>query len=109
VGVAGEHMLLCSLRVTWSQGPAVDKAKREQERRELRDLVGKNIHMLSQLEGVSAPGVPDHGAPEDPGTGQPDLLETWTPLPFLCCHIPRYPFLQGVLRLTSIREGRCEA
>ncbi|XP_024532264.1 vacuolar protein sorting-associated protein 35B isoform X1 [Selaginella moellendorffii] len=34
------------------QGPAREKEKREKERRQLRDLVGKNLHVLSQLEGV---------------------------------------------------------
>ncbi|XP_023522959.1 vacuolar protein sorting-associated protein 35A-like [Cucurbita pepo subsp. pepo] len=34
------------------QGPARDKEKREKERGELRDLVGKNLHILSQVEGV---------------------------------------------------------
>ncbi|XP_038903671.1 vacuolar protein sorting-associated protein 35A-like [Benincasa hispida] len=34
------------------QGPARDKEKREKERSELRDLVGKNLHILSQVEGV---------------------------------------------------------
>ncbi|KAH7286518.1 hypothetical protein KP509_32G010800 [Ceratopteris richardii] len=34
------------------QGPAREKEKREKERSELRDLVGKNLHLLSQLEGV---------------------------------------------------------
>ncbi|CAH2064400.1 unnamed protein product [Thlaspi arvense] len=37
------------------QGPAREKEKRERERKELRDLVipvGKNLHILSQLEGV---------------------------------------------------------
>ncbi|KAJ7534143.1 hypothetical protein O6H91_13G081600 [Diphasiastrum complanatum] len=34
------------------QGPAREKEKREKERRELQDLVGKNLHVLSQLEGV---------------------------------------------------------
>ncbi|KAJ4714149.1 Vacuolar protein sorting-associated protein 35 [Melia azedarach] len=34
------------------QGPARDKDKREKERSELRDLVGKNLHVLSQIEGV---------------------------------------------------------
>ncbi|CAM6109113.1 unnamed protein product [Calypogeia fissa] len=34
------------------QGPAKEKEKREKERSELRDLVGKNLHVLSQLEGV---------------------------------------------------------
>ncbi|KAL8168391.1 hypothetical protein V2J09_009890 [Rumex salicifolius] len=34
------------------QGPARDKDKKEKERSELRDLVGKNLHVLSQIEGV---------------------------------------------------------
>ncbi|KAK3022975.1 hypothetical protein RJ639_046679, partial [Escallonia herrerae] len=34
------------------QGPAREKDKREKERNELRDLVGKNLHVLSQIEGV---------------------------------------------------------
>ncbi|CAN1824601.1 Vacuolar protein sorting-associated protein 35B [Linum perenne] len=34
------------------QGAGQDKDKREKERTELRDLVGKNLHILSQLEGV---------------------------------------------------------
>ncbi|KAI4381781.1 hypothetical protein MLD38_007824 [Melastoma candidum] len=34
------------------QGPARDKDKREKERSELRDLVGKNLHVLSQIEGI---------------------------------------------------------
>ncbi|XP_019177439.1 PREDICTED: vacuolar protein sorting-associated protein 35A-like [Ipomoea nil] len=34
------------------QGPARDKEKREKERSELRDLVGKNLHVLGQIEGV---------------------------------------------------------
>ncbi|VVB05331.1 unnamed protein product [Arabis nemorensis] len=34
------------------QGPNREKEKREKERNELRDLVGKNLHVLSQLEGV---------------------------------------------------------
>ncbi|XP_057973028.1 vacuolar protein sorting-associated protein 35B-like [Malania oleifera] len=34
------------------QGPFRDKEKREKERSELRDLVGKNLHVLSQIEGV---------------------------------------------------------
>jgi vacuolar protein sorting-associated protein 35 len=34
------------------QGPAREKEKREKERSELRDLVGKNLHVLSQLDGV---------------------------------------------------------
>ncbi|KAG4403687.1 hypothetical protein GLYMA_01G164100v4 [Glycine max] len=33
-------------------GPAREKEKREKERSELRDLVGKNLHVLSQIEGV---------------------------------------------------------
>ncbi|KAL9241413.1 hypothetical protein vseg_015529 [Gypsophila vaccaria] len=34
------------------QGPAREKDRREKERSELRDLVGKNLHVLSQIEGV---------------------------------------------------------
>ncbi|KMS99777.1 hypothetical protein BVRB_1g020710 [Beta vulgaris subsp. vulgaris] len=34
------------------QGPVRVKEKREKERNELRDLVGKNLHILSQIEGV---------------------------------------------------------
>ncbi|XP_010503826.1 PREDICTED: vacuolar protein sorting-associated protein 35C [Camelina sativa] len=34
------------------QGSSREKEKREKERNELRDLVGKNLHVLSQLEGV---------------------------------------------------------
>ncbi|KAL2925521.1 Vacuolar protein sorting-associated protein 35B [Bienertia sinuspersici] len=34
------------------QGPAQVAEKREKERNELRDLVGKNLHILSQIEGV---------------------------------------------------------
>ncbi|KAL7255639.1 hypothetical protein ACSBR1_009717 [Camellia fascicularis] len=34
------------------QGPVRDKERREKERSELRDLVGKNLHVLSQIEGV---------------------------------------------------------
>ncbi|KAK6938980.1 Vacuolar protein sorting-associated protein 35 [Dillenia turbinata] len=34
------------------QGPVRDREKREKERKALRDLVGKNLHVLSQIEGV---------------------------------------------------------
>ncbi|XP_057490055.1 vacuolar protein sorting-associated protein 35B-like [Actinidia eriantha] len=34
------------------QGPVRVKEKRDKERNELRDLVGKNLHVLSQIEGV---------------------------------------------------------
>ncbi|KAL4569052.1 hypothetical protein LXL04_024679 [Taraxacum kok-saghyz] len=34
------------------QGPAREKEKREKERNELRDLVGKNLHVLGQIEGI---------------------------------------------------------
>eukprot|EP00850_Spirogloea_muscicola_P002909 SM000011S19087 [mRNA] locus=s11:783175:828718:+ [translate_table: standard] len=34
------------------QGGSKEKERREKERSELRDLVGKNLHVLSQLEGV---------------------------------------------------------
>ncbi|KGN60048.1 vacuolar protein sorting-associated protein 35B isoform X1 [Cucumis sativus] len=35
------------------QGPARLREKQEKERSELRDLVGKNLHVLSQIEGVN--------------------------------------------------------
>ncbi|CAA3031232.1 vacuolar sorting-associated 35B-like isoform X1 [Olea europaea subsp. europaea] len=34
------------------QGPMREKEKLDKERNELRDLVGKNLHVLSQIEGV---------------------------------------------------------
>ncbi|XP_052203382.1 vacuolar protein sorting-associated protein 35B-like isoform X2 [Diospyros lotus] len=34
------------------QGPGWVKEKQDKERKELRDLVGKNLHVLSQIEGV---------------------------------------------------------
>ncbi|WKA10340.1 hypothetical protein VitviT2T_027915 [Vitis vinifera] len=34
------------------QGPGRAKEKQEKERSELRDLVGKNLHVLSQIEGI---------------------------------------------------------
>ncbi|XP_010539841.1 PREDICTED: vacuolar protein sorting-associated protein 35B [Tarenaya hassleriana] len=34
------------------QGPGTVRQKQEKERNELRDLVGKNLHVLSQIEGV---------------------------------------------------------
>ncbi|PKA49189.1 Vacuolar protein sorting-associated protein 35B [Apostasia shenzhenica] len=34
------------------QGPFREKERREKERNELRDLVGKNLHVLSQIDGV---------------------------------------------------------
>nr|GFD10110.1 vacuolar protein sorting-associated protein 35B-like isoform X1 [Tanacetum cinerariifolium] len=33
-------------------GPARARDKMEKERNELRDLVGKNLHVLSQIEGI---------------------------------------------------------
>ncbi|KAL7204160.1 hypothetical protein ACSBR2_017264 [Camellia fascicularis] len=34
------------------QGPVRDKERREKKRSELHDLVGKNLHVLRQIEGV---------------------------------------------------------
>jgi vacuolar protein sorting-associated protein 35 len=34
------------------QGPGRVKEKKDKERNELRDLVGKNLHVLSQIDGV---------------------------------------------------------
>ncbi|XP_048502677.1 vacuolar protein sorting-associated protein 35B isoform X1 [Beta vulgaris subsp. vulgaris] len=39
-------------QISGLQGPVRVKEKREKERNELRDLVGKNLHILSQIEGV---------------------------------------------------------
>ncbi|TXG59827.1 hypothetical protein EZV62_014400 [Acer yangbiense] len=44
--------LRLAVGVSGLQGPAREKDKREKERSELRDLVGKNLHVLSQIEGV---------------------------------------------------------
>ncbi|XP_020207664.1 vacuolar protein sorting-associated protein 35B isoform X1 [Cajanus cajan] len=40
------------VRLQQQQGPSRIREKREKERNELRDLVGKNLHVLSQIEGV---------------------------------------------------------
>ncbi|KAL2319185.1 hypothetical protein Fmac_033061 [Flemingia macrophylla] len=40
------------VRLQQQQGPGRIREKREKERNELRDLVGKNLHVLSQIEGV---------------------------------------------------------
>lgn len=42
------------LWVRMNQGPARDREKRENERQELRILIGKNLARLSQLEGVDS-------------------------------------------------------
>ncbi|XP_057531759.1 vacuolar protein sorting-associated protein 35B isoform X2 [Amaranthus tricolor] len=44
--------LRTSIKVFGLQGPVRVREKREKERNELRDLVGKNLHILSQIEGV---------------------------------------------------------
>ncbi|XP_021755314.1 vacuolar protein sorting-associated protein 35B-like isoform X2 [Chenopodium quinoa] len=44
--------LSTSIKLSGLQGSARVKEKREKERNELRDLVGKNLHILSQIEGV---------------------------------------------------------
>ncbi|KAK4859298.1 hypothetical protein QYF36_002926 [Acer negundo] len=45
------------------QGPARVREKREKERNELRDLVGKNLHVLSQIEGVDLEMYKDNVLP----------------------------------------------
>nr|GFB30380.1 vacuolar protein sorting-associated protein 35B-like isoform X1 [Tanacetum cinerariifolium] len=40
------------VRMEHHQGPARARDKMEKERNELRDLVGKNLHVLSQIEGI---------------------------------------------------------
>ncbi|CAI0382566.1 unnamed protein product [Linum tenue] len=46
------HQLRTSIGLSGLQGPGQDRDKREKERSELRDLVGKNLHILGQLDGV---------------------------------------------------------
>ncbi|THU73059.1 hypothetical protein C4D60_Mb04t18810 [Musa balbisiana] len=48
----GDPELRLGIALYGLQGPIGEKAKRGKERSELRDLVGKNLHVLSQLEGV---------------------------------------------------------
>ncbi|XP_044475369.1 vacuolar protein sorting-associated protein 35B-like isoform X2 [Mangifera indica] len=45
------------------QGPGRIREKREKERNELRDLVGKNLHVLSQIEGVDLEMYKDNVLP----------------------------------------------
>ncbi|THF93874.1 hypothetical protein TEA_004898 [Camellia sinensis var. sinensis] len=50
-----QHQLRIAIGLSGLQGPVWDKERREKERSELRDLVisvGKNLHVLSQIEGV---------------------------------------------------------
>ncbi|KAG6785652.1 hypothetical protein POTOM_007225 [Populus tomentosa] len=47
-----QHQLRPSIGLSGLQGPVWVKEKLEKERSELRDLVGKNLHVLSQIEGV---------------------------------------------------------
>ncbi|KAK7845781.1 vacuolar protein sorting-associated protein 35c [Quercus suber] len=47
-----DPVLRLAIGLSGLQGPARDKEKREKERSELRDLVGKNLHVLSQIEGI---------------------------------------------------------
>ncbi|KAJ0039954.1 hypothetical protein Pint_28530 [Pistacia integerrima] len=47
-----DPVLRIAVGLSGLQGPAREKEKREKERSELRDLVGKNLHVLSQIEGV---------------------------------------------------------
>ncbi|KAH1224035.1 Vacuolar protein sorting-associated protein 35A [Glycine max] len=51
-GHAADPELRLAVGLSGLQGPAREKEKREKERSELRDLVGKNLHVLSQIEGV---------------------------------------------------------
>ncbi|KAK9128339.1 hypothetical protein Syun_017136 [Stephania yunnanensis] len=41
-----------TIELSGLQGLAREKKKREKERSELRDLVGKNLQVLSQIEGI---------------------------------------------------------
>ncbi|KAL6295547.1 hypothetical protein ACE6H2_003689 [Prunus campanulata] len=48
----GDLELRPSVGLSGLQGPGRVREKHEKERSELRDLVGKNLHVLSQIEGV---------------------------------------------------------
>ncbi|GKB83682.1 vacuolar protein sorting-associated protein 35B-like protein isoform X1 [Tanacetum coccineum] len=48
----GDPELRPSFGLSGLQGPARARDKMEKERNELRDLVGKNLHVLSQIEGI---------------------------------------------------------
>ncbi|XP_039157650.1 vacuolar protein sorting-associated protein 35A isoform X2 [Eucalyptus grandis] len=48
----GDPELRLGVGLSRLQGPAREKERREKERSELRDLVGKNLHVLSQIEGI---------------------------------------------------------
>ena len=48
----GDPELRPSIGLSGLQGPGRAKEKQEKERSELRDLVGKNLHVLSQIEGI---------------------------------------------------------
>ncbi|KAH7523487.1 hypothetical protein FEM48_Zijuj06G0016400 [Ziziphus jujuba var. spinosa] len=48
----GDPELRPSIGLSGLQGPGQIREKREKERSELRDLVGKNLHVLGQIEGV---------------------------------------------------------
>ncbi|KAG6776595.1 hypothetical protein POTOM_020116 [Populus tomentosa] len=48
-----QHQLRPSIGLSRLQGPVRIREKLEKERNELRDLVGKNLHVLSQIEGVN--------------------------------------------------------
>lgn len=59
IGDAVEFLLLnfAEMNKLWvrlqHQGGVADQARRETERRELADLVGKNLTYISQLEGLT--------------------------------------------------------
>lgn len=48
----GDPELRPSFGISGLQGPTRVRDKMEKERNELRDLVGKNLHVLSQIEGI---------------------------------------------------------
>jgi vacuolar protein sorting-associated protein 35 len=45
--------MICIIAVTRTQGTARDREKREVERQQLADLVGRNLTYISQLDGLS--------------------------------------------------------
>ncbi|MCI18747.1 vacuolar protein sorting-associated protein 35B-like, partial [Trifolium medium] len=50
--IFGDPELRTSIGLSGLQGPGRVKEKKDKERNELRDLVGKNLHVLSQIDGV---------------------------------------------------------
>ncbi|CAK9148308.1 unnamed protein product [Ilex paraguariensis] len=59
----GDPELRTSFGLSGLQGPVRVEEKLEKERSELRDLVGKNLHVLSQIEGIDLEMYKDNVLP----------------------------------------------